>query len=123
MKSNFGHRRSIRLKDYDYSQSGMYFITICTANKHFLFCTDTENFVNVSHIGKVARECWFEIPSHFKNAKLDEFVVMPNHMHGIIVLIDVEEKRSENIQPLRALTIPPQHFSGKNPLNVYIIVW
>lgn len=101
MKPNFGSRRSIRLKDYDYSQSGMYFITICTASKHCLFGTDPENSVNVSHIGKIARDFWLKIPDHFQNAKLDEFVVMPNHLHGIIGLTYEEQKRAENFQPLQ----------------------
>ena len=102
MNSKYGRRRSIRLKDYDYSQSGLYFITICTANKYCLLGTDSEYSVNLSNIGEIARDCWLEIPSHFNNAKLDEFVVMPNHIHGIIVLTDNEEKRAENFQPLQS---------------------
>lgn len=120
MKPNFGRRCSTRLKDYDYSQCGMYFITICTASKHCLFCTNSENSANLSHIGKIARDCWLKVPSHFRNAKLDEFVVMPNHIHGIIVLTDNEEKRAENIQPLQNKSIqenPTQNNSIETSLT------
>ncbi len=119
MKRNFGRRRSIRLKDYDYSQSGIYFITICTASKRCLFCTNSENSANLSHIGKIARECWFEIPNHFKNAKLDEFVVMPNHIHGIIGLTDKEQKRAENFQPLQPheQNVGVQYIEPTSPQN------
>ena len=101
MKPNFGRRRSIRLKDYDYSQSGLYFITICTANNRCLFCNAPADTLNHSHVGNIARDCWLEIPIHFKNVKLDEFVVMPNHIHGIIGLTDEEQRRAENFQPLQ----------------------
>lgn len=119
MKPNFGRRRSIRLKDYDYSQSGLYFITICTANKHCLFCTDSEDFGNLSHMGKIARDYWLEIASHFKNAKLDVFVVMPNHIHGIIVMTENEEKRAENIQPLQPheQNVGVQYIEPSSPHN------
>ena len=119
MKPNFGRRRSIRLKDYDYSQSGLYFITICTASKHCSFCTDPEDSVNVSHIGKIAQDCWIEIPNHFKNAQLDEFVVMPTHIHGIIGLTDEEQKRAENFQPLQPYeqNVGVQYIEPSSPHN------
>ena len=120
MNSKNGRRRSIRLKDYDYSQSGLYFITICTANKYCLFGTDSEYSVNLSNIGEKARDCWLEMPSHFNNAKLDEFVVMPNHIHGIIVLTDNEEKRAENIQPLQKKSTQNKSSQNKSTHNYAI---
>lgn len=91
------HRRSIRLKDYDYAEEGAYFVTICTWNREFLFGEIQHGEVVLSKIGKIVQDYWLEIPKHFENVRLDEFVVMPNHIHGIIVL----EKRVEYIQPLQ----------------------
>lgn len=82
------HRKYLRLKGYDYSQPGGYFITICTHKKECLFGDVKEEKVVLSSTGQVASEFWLAIPRHFKNVELDEFVVMPNHVHGIIVLID-----------------------------------
>jgi putative transposase len=73
-------RRSIRLNDYDYSQEGAYFVTICTHKKAFLF----EN----EPINTIVEKCWLEIPEHFPNVEIDTFVVMPNHFHGIVSIVD-----------------------------------
>jgi putative transposase len=80
------HRRSIRLRNYDYSQAGGYFVTICTHQRGCLLGEITDENTELSKIGKIAQECWFEIPKHFGDVQLDEFVVMPNHVHGIIII-------------------------------------
>jgi len=82
------HRRSIRLAGYDYSQSGAYFITIVTQDRVSLFGSIIDGKMQLNEWGQIVRECWVEIPAHFPNAVLDEFVVMPNHVHGIIVLVN-----------------------------------
>ncbi len=82
------HRKSIRLKGYDYSQSGGYVITICTHNKECLFGDVMEGKVVLSPIGQIAFEFWLDIPKRFGNVQLDESIVMPNHVHGIIVIAD-----------------------------------
>lgn len=79
-------RRSIRLKDYDYSQSGAYFITICTHNKEILFGEILDGEMQLNEWGNVVEDCWDEVPRHFKNVELDAFIVMPNHVHGIIII-------------------------------------
>jgi putative transposase len=89
---NIHHRRSIRLKGYDYSQAGFYFITIDTKDRVCLFgkIVMVENFqpsMVLNNAGKIADEGWLEIPIHFPNAVLHEHIVMPNHIHGIIELI------------------------------------
>ena len=88
-------RKIMRLADYNYSQSGFYFVTICTNNHkcHFGNITETQDFLslprtNLSEIGKIAKKCWLEILEHFPETKLDEFTIMPNHIHGIIEIID-----------------------------------
>jgi putative transposase len=80
------HRRSIRLKGYDYSQSGAYFITVCTKNRSPLLGTIVNGEMRPSPIGEVSEKLWDEIPHHFSDVQLDEFVIMPNHVHGIILL-------------------------------------
>ncbi len=82
------HRRTIRLKEYDYSRAGVYFVTVCTQDRKCFLGNVGNGTVELSHIGKTAHEFWFEIPKHFKNVQLDAFVVMPNHIHGIIFIDD-----------------------------------
>jgi putative transposase len=82
-------RKSIRLKGYDYAKEGLYFITICCQDRACLFgdVIGNENIppkMILNDAGKIANECWLEIPAHFPNVKLHEFIIMPNHVHGII---------------------------------------
>jgi len=74
------------LKGYDYSQNGLYFITICTYNRECLFGEIIDKKMILNDAGKIANECWLKIPEHFSDAVLHEHVVMPNHVHGIIEL-------------------------------------
>lgn len=78
------HRRSIRLNGYDNTQDGNYFLTICTRNRECLFGEVHEGRMYLSNYGKMVNECWQEIPAHFPQIVLHEYVIMPNHMHGII---------------------------------------
>jgi len=78
------HRRSIRLKGYDYSQTGAYFVTICTKNRECLFGEIVNGKIKLDDGGKIAEQCWIDIPKHFPNAIMDEFVIIPNHIHGIV---------------------------------------
>ena len=86
MKHNQRHRKSLRLRDFDYSQGGGYFITICTHNRECVLGELTNGRFILSPIGEEAKEFWQEIPKHFKNVQLDEFIVMSNHVHGIIII-------------------------------------
>lgn len=102
---NIHHRRSIRLKGYDYSQEGLYFITICSQDRVWLFGEVVDKVMFLNDAGKFANACWLEIPNHFPNAILHEHIVMPNHIHGIIELGKdvndggVEVEGVENLQP------------------------
>ena len=82
------HRRSIRVQGYDYSQEGLYFITICCHNRQNLFGEIVEGKMQLNDAGHIVHQCWDEIPNHFPHAALDEFVIMPNHVHGIICIVD-----------------------------------
>jgi REP element-mobilizing transposase RayT len=82
----YRHRRSIRLKGYDYTDSGAYSVTVCTHNRECLFGEIVDVKMQLNNFGIIASRCWEEIPTHFDNVSLDVYVVMPNHLHGIIVL-------------------------------------
>jgi REP element-mobilizing transposase RayT len=82
------HRKSICLQEYDYSEPGGYFVTLCTREKVRIFGEVVEDEVQLSPIGVIAKQCWDEIPKHFPNTQLDEYVIIPNHLYGIIILND-----------------------------------
>jgi REP element-mobilizing transposase RayT len=78
------HRRSIRLPGYDYTTHGAYFITVCAKERQCLFGVVENGQMRMNEAGRVAEQCWNDIPAHFPHAVLDEMVVMPNHVHGIV---------------------------------------
>lgn len=88
--SQIQHRRSIRLKEYDYGQTGAYFVTIVTQGRECLFGEITNDEMKLSRFGEIAHAEWFKTAELRSNVKLwgDEFVVMPNHIYGIIWIID-----------------------------------
>ncbi|MBI5122871.1 transposase [Candidatus Roizmanbacteria bacterium] len=77
---------STRLPNWNYSDNGYYFVTICTKDKKEYFGTIIDNKTNLSKIGEMAKKYWLEISIHFPFVELDEFVVMPNHVHGIVII-------------------------------------
>ncbi len=82
------HRRSIRLKDYDYAQAGAYFVTLCTHGRECLFGHIADGVMLADTHGDIALECWLALAQHFPDVGLDEFILMPNHVHGILVILD-----------------------------------
>lgn len=80
------HRRSLRLQGYDYAQAGAYFVTICTQEQACLFGEIVDGQMRLNPAGEMIRRVWTEIPAHVPDVDIDTFVVMPNHIHGIIVL-------------------------------------
>ncbi len=90
------HRRSIRLKGYDYSQAGLYFITVCINDRKCLFGEIENEKMILNDAGKIADDCWSEIPNHFPNTVLHEHIVMPNHVHGIVEITDRDVVGVEN---------------------------
>ena len=80
------HRRSIRLPDYDYSQPGAYFITMVTYQRDCLFGNIVDGKMHLSAMGQIAEEHWRLIPEHFPQVELGAYVIMPNHVHGIIII-------------------------------------
>jgi len=88
---NIHHRRSIRLKGYDYSQAGAYFITICCKDRKCRFgkIVVGASVMELNECGQIAYDEWLKLSERFSNFELDVFQIMPNHMHGIIVLNDI----------------------------------
>lgn len=75
---------STRLQHWNYADEGFYFVTICTKDRVCNLGEIKDNNVFLSEIGKIVFDCWLEVPGHFKNVKLDDWIIMPNHVHGII---------------------------------------
>ena len=104
------HRRSIRLKGYDYSQEGLYFITICVQDRECLFGKIVDHPIMIlNDAGKIADQCWLAIPQHFPDVVLHEYIVMPNHVHGIIEITN--NVGAKNFSPLR----PPKPAMPRTP--------
>ena len=85
----FHHRHTIRLKGYDYSQAGMYFITICCQDMRCRFGKIDNGEMILNAFGVIAFEEWKKLPERYPNVVLDVFQIMPNHIHGIIALTNV----------------------------------
>jgi REP element-mobilizing transposase RayT len=92
------HRRSIRLKGYNYAQKGLYFITICIQNKICLLGEIRENLFRLNPAGKMVETIWLQLPQSFLGFYLDEFVMMPNHFHGIM---GISEDNNYNFNDLK----------------------
>jgi putative transposase len=82
------HRRTIRLKGYDYSKPGMYFITICCHNHELRFGHIDNNQMHLNKFGIIAQNEWYKLPERFRNLQLDAFQIMPNHIHAIIIITE-----------------------------------
>jgi REP element-mobilizing transposase RayT len=83
------NRRSVRLPDYDYSKPGAYFITICVRNRECLFGEIINGEMRLNEFGEIVSEKWLWLAQQYLYIKLDEFVVMPNHFHGILWIRDI----------------------------------
>jgi REP element-mobilizing transposase RayT len=86
-------RHSIRLRGYDYSLPGAYFVTICAYQRKCVLADIPGGLLRLTETGRIAQECWAEIPAHFPHVYLDVYVIMPNHIHGILGITDRPSKR------------------------------
>jgi len=77
---------SARLQSWDYGANGAYFITICTKNRAHFFGNISDGHLKLSAMGHIANSCWYEIPNHFPFVELGAHVIMPNHVHGIVII-------------------------------------
>ena len=94
-------RKLNRWPGYDYSQSGLYFVTIVTHHRIEWLGRVANGEMILNQYGRIARDYWMGLPNHYPHCKLDEFVIMPNHMHGIIMIDDGASCRE------RSVTVPP----------------
>lgn len=110
------HRRSIRLKGYDYAHAGAYFVTLVTRGRECIFGEIVDGEMRANPLGEIAAYYWQELPRHFALVTMDAFVVMPNHAHGIIMIAadstgeasaaqvsDTSRRSSADASPLRPI--------------------
>jgi REP element-mobilizing transposase RayT len=104
------HRRSIRLADYDYSAEGGYYITIVTQGRVCLFGEVIDGNMHLNDFGKIVWEEWFRSTNirHEIELDMDEFVVMPNHIHGIVYIIDDQGRGDRPVAPTKPTGPPPK---------------
>jgi len=108
------HRRSIRLKGYDYAQAGLYFITICCQDRVCRFGTIENDKMILNELGTIAYDEWIKLPGRFTNFELDVFQIMPNHMHAIILL---NETVGAGFTPAQNQNTPAQNDTAQNKNN------
>ena len=108
---------SVRLKNYDYGAPGAYFITIVTKNREIFFGEIQNGKMILSEIGKIVEKFWNEIPLHFPFVKLDAFVIMPNHVHGILWIDKQLQFKPDERDPFRRDAINRVSTTNHNELN------
>ena len=99
------HRRSIRLKGYDYSQAGGYFVTVVAWHRECLFGEVVNGEMKLNQYGEIVQKWWYEIPIHFPDVEIGAFIIMPNHVHGIIFIVN------------RRGTVPVPKDDGENSIS------
>lgn len=123
MKSNDSsqRRRNLRLAEFDYSQPGAYFVTIVTQDRKRLFGDVLDGEMVLNDIGRMVTDFWLAIPNHFSNVELGEYMVMPNHIHGIISITNEKMTISSNVGTTHASPLPGIS-NGPKPGSIGAIV-
>lgn len=117
-------KNSLRKPDTDYTQSGSYFVTICTQKRRYSLGSIHQATMYQSQLGQLAQKYWQQIPVHYSTVRLDDFVVMPNHLHGLVVLDDSPNIKNPHIGVIvasfkRAMTMA----AIKNKLDFVRPIW
>ena len=110
------HRHSIRLKGYDYSQEGLYFVTICTQNRQYLFGKIVNREMILNDPGIMAVKWWNKLKQKYRNIELHEKIIMPNHFHGIIQITNKSDNLGEIIKWFKTMTTN-EYIRGVNNNN------
>lgn len=113
---NKRHRRSIRLKGYDYSQAGAYYLTIVAQHRVCLFGDIMDATIQLNDAGEMLWEQWLTLPQRFPNVDLDEFVVMPNHVHGILLITEPDHNGESSGSPVSTPNADPAQNRRGAPL-------
>ena len=114
------HRHSIRVKDYDYAEAGAYFVTVCIEHRECSLGGIVDGQMAINGWGQVAGEVWEQIAEHWPTVDLDAFIVMPNHLHGIVVIRDEGGTREEGE---KGGGTPPLQGKAKPTLGAIIAYW
>jgi REP element-mobilizing transposase RayT len=104
------YRKNIRLKDYDYSSAGYYFVTIVSYKRKNIFGEIIDGQNNLNPLGMIIEKTWQEIPEHFPYVEVDSHIVMPNHFHGIVIINEVGAQHvvgAQHAEPLREIKPQP----------------
>ena len=112
------HRHSIRLQGYDYSQAGGYFVTIATFWRECLFGEILDDTMQVNALGSIVQECWDDVPIHLPNVDTDAFVVMPNHVHGILFIHENDGRTATSpsaVGATHASPVPKNNIRPRGP--------
>ena len=120
MHGTVNHRRSIRLKDWDYSCVGMYFVTICAQNRVCLFGDVANGKMVLNDAGRLVKKWWLELNHKFPTVQTDQFVVMPNHVHGIIALVGADLRvcpDDDQSNTGKHIGLPLQYKPGAQEMN------
>jgi REP element-mobilizing transposase RayT len=104
-------RKPIRLKDYDYSWAGYYFVTLVSYQRKNIFGEITDDIVQLTKVGEIVENCWNEIPSHYSYVEVDAYIVMPNHFHGILIINEVGARHRKSIMSNHNHPIEARHAS------------
>ena len=112
------HRRSIRLKGYDYRRAGAYFVTICTQDRAFLFGQVVHDEMQLNEAGKMVYDVWNDLPAFYPGVQTDAFIVMPNHIHGIIILVGADPRVCPNAGPRACPDSGPRACPGQPSVGV-----
>lgn len=107
-------RKLNRLRDYDYSEFGYYFVTICAKDRELCFGDVVGENMVLNEFGRIADKCWRDLPNHYWNCKLDEFIIMPNHVHGIVI-IDNDVGNGFKPFPVNQIKSFPTQWNGYKP--------
>lgn len=114
MNTSPPNRRSLRLREYDYRTTGVYFVTVCTKDRLSLFGEIDRGNMVFNEFGDIVAVCWFDLPHHFPNLQLDYFTVMPNHIHGLIEISDEFSKNPVGAQHAAPVPSVPAHPVTRN---------
>jgi putative transposase len=100
--------QSTRLPDWDYSTPAYYYLTICTHHHQPSFGRIVDNDITLTPLGEIGQRYWDTIPQHFPNVELDEFIIMPNHIHGIVFI-------QTGVETQHAASLPGERVAGELP--------
>jgi putative transposase len=105
------HRRSIRLRGYDYTRAGVYFVTMCVRNREMLLGSIVDGNVKLNDTGVLVHNCWNQLSNKYPDVDLDTFIIMPDHLHGIVFIHD---KNHDTINVVGARSPRPYNGSLKS---------